>query len=269
MNRRLVPAAVLLSLAVTASAAHATTLAPATGTWKGKAADSAEGVSFRLEKRRGAYRAASTALRVDAQCTPSDPNAAVSIRTIRARGVTVKLSGGAPQGSHTIITKSGKATTTVRVAVKFVSSRRAKVTVSGRYVTAGDSTPCNGKVTVTARKAAAPAKTVTVGQKSSGHTLHVGRGTTLRVRLEDSPSTGTFWSVTTKPSRSVLTTEASKIVSPNGKKDKHGNVLVGAPATHYFIWKARAAGSTTIALKQFGPASKKALAAVHYKVVVR
>ena len=115
---------------------------------------------------------------------------------------------------------------------------------------------------------AAVAKTVTVGKKSSGHTLHIGRGDTLRVRLVDLPSSGYGWSVTTKPSRAVLAKQKSKIVSDNGKK-QGGGVVVGAPATHFFIWKGKELGTTTIGLKEFGPGSKNASAAVRYTVVVR
>jgi predicted secreted protein len=110
------------------------------------------------------------------------------------------------------------------------------------------------------------AKTVTVTKKSSGHTLHLDPGDTLRVKLVESPGQGSFWGLTTRPSKAVLTKKRGQIKSNNQTKD--GQPIAGAPQTHIFIWKAKAAGTTSIRFGLSIPGSKRLAARARYTVVV-
>jgi predicted secreted protein len=115
---------------------------------------------------------------------------------------------------------------------------------------------------------AAMAKTVTVTKKSSGHTLHLAPGDTLEVKLVESPGQGSFWTLTKRPSRSVLTKKRGQLKTKNETKD--GMPIAGAPQTHIFVWKAKAAGTTSIRLGLGTPDPKHKYAErASYTVIVR
>lgn len=114
---------------------------------------------------------------------------------------------------------------------------------------------------------AAMAKTVSVTKKSSGHTLHLAAGDTLKVKLVESPSQGSFWNVTKRPSKAVLTKKRGQIKTKGQTED--GMPLVGAPQTHIFVWKAKAKGTTAIRFALGVPGSKKPAARARYTIVVR
>ena len=160
MKRRRILVVALSISAVTASGAYASALEPATGAWKGSATESSEAVTFKLVKSGDSYRAASTQASVVAPCKAPNPEDSSAVRTIRARGVTVKLGsdGKRLRGTRTLVSKpgGGKATQKVTIAVRFLSERRAKGVVKASYVTKrkdpkSNSDDCSGRLTVTAK----------------------------------------------------------------------------------------------------------------------
>jgi hypothetical protein len=161
VKRHLTIAVALLALCLTASAAYAAGLDPATGAWKGKAGSAGEFVSFKVKKTSGGkYQASSARLFVVAPCKAPNPNDSTTVRGIRVRGLTVKLSasGQKLKGSRTLTFKraGGKATETVKTALTFTSARRAKAVVKAKYDTkandpTSNSADCSGRLAVTAK----------------------------------------------------------------------------------------------------------------------
>ena len=97
---------------------------------------------------------------------------------------------------------------------------------------------------------AAHADQRSVGIKSSGKTVSLDRGDTLRIKLRETPGTGYGWRVTKKPSGAVATLKSNAFkVDPQ----KPGSPTVGGPGTRIFTYRAKADGTTSLTIKLFPP----------------
>ena len=85
------------------------------------------------------------------------------------------------------------------------------------------------------------AKTVTIGQKANGKTVHLSTGDTFRVSLAGTPSTGYTWQVL-KVDRTVL--------KPTGWTFKPGASRPGASGIETRRFKALKPGTTRLKLGQ-------------------
>lgn len=98
--------------------------------------------------------------------------------------------------------------------------------------------------------AVAQADTRSVGIKSSGKTVKLDRGDTLRVKLRETPGTGYNWRVTKKPASSVLKLKSNVFKldpqTPEGPS-------VGGPGTRTLTYRVKGEGTTSLTIKLFPP----------------
>jgi hypothetical protein len=129
LNRRLVPAAVVLASLCAASTAVAAADSPATGKWKGS--NDTDAASFKVVKSAGAFKASSVRVKTTASCeNPNDPSGPVSARLLK-----LALPGGSlnsKRGSRTLTTVltrklSANRKQTVTTTIKLTGDRTGKV----------------------------------------------------------------------------------------------------------------------------------------------
>jgi len=98
--------------------------------------------------------------------------------------------------------------------------------------------------------AVAQADTRSVGIKSSGKTVNLDEGDTLKIKLRETPGTGYNWRVTDKPASSVL-----KLKSNVFKMDPQTpeGPSIGGPGTRTLTYKVKGEGATSLTIKLFPP----------------
>ena len=97
--------------------------------------------------------------------------------------------------------------------------------------------------TILALPAAASAATRTVTASSNGHTIRLGLGDTLTVRLPQSKDGGFSWETLTAPDAHVLTTLSTFYVPP-----KLAPGAVGGVGTRVYRYRAHDVGTARISL---------------------
>jgi inhibitor of cysteine peptidase len=92
--------------------------------------------------------------------------------------------------------------------------------------------------------------------------IAVTAGQLFLIALPMNPGTGYSWRVNAAPNPNVVTMTGSSFLA--GKK------LMGAPGQEIFVYQARAAGTTRIALDDVAPGTSGAVAkSVHFTVIVK
>lgn len=114
--------------------------------------------------------------------------------------------------------------------------------------------------------AAARADQRSVGIKSSGKTIKLDDGDTVRIKLTETPGTGFGWRVTKKPAAAVLKLKSNAFkVAPQ----EPGVPSVGGPGTRIFTYRAKGDGTSSVTIKLFPPGrGTKAAKKFTLKIVV-
>ena len=112
---------------------------------------------------------------------------------------------------------------------------------------------------------AAHALEVVAREADSGRTVTLHRGDTLRVSLEENPSTGFGWQIARKPARRVLVRRSNRYVAPPQRDPP----VAGAPGRRVIVWRAVGRGSTRLALRLVPPGGGKASERFRLRVRVR
>jgi inhibitor of cysteine peptidase len=96
--------------------------------------------------------------------------------------------------------------------------------------------------------ASAAVKERVVTEKSSGKTVRVAAGSSLRIVLGENPSTGYGWRLTTKPKAKTL-----RLLSSTYQADAHPVGEVGTGGRHIWRYRAAARGRTSLVITLFPP----------------
>jgi inhibitor of cysteine peptidase len=100
-------------------------------------------------------------------------------------------------------------------------------------------------------EAASDPKTVDLTAESSGSTVSIRPGDTLRITLESNVTTGYAWRLETEPATEVLDLTGSDYVAPDTD-------LVGAGGEEVWRFVATGEGTTDLALSYVGPSADTA-----------
>ncbi|HEX8102638.1 MAG TPA: protease inhibitor I42 family protein [Solirubrobacteraceae bacterium] len=114
--------------------------------------------------------------------------------------------------------------------------------------------------------APAQAREVVATGGDSGRRIVLARGDTLRVSLEENPSTGYAWRTARRPAREVLRRRSDRFVEP-AEQDPP---VVGAPGRREITWRAVGRGRTRLTLRLVPPGEgRPPERSFRLKVVVR
>lgn len=113
--------------------------------------------------------------------------------------------------------------------------------------------------------AAASTTTVTVRDHSVNRGVVLAKGARLKIVLaSNNPSTGYHWVYAARPRKAVLALVSDRTVTPPQTTPP----TVGAPAPRTIVYRARAAGSTSIRLRLVPPGSTTTAQTVTLRVRV-
>jgi predicted secreted protein len=100
------------------------------------------------------------------------------------------------------------------------------------------------------------AKTVAYTSDDKGKTADLKVGDTLRITLDENPSTGYAWKIREKPPKSVLASNRDKFLQPT--PDPKSPPVAGRGGEHVWGFMAVGVGTAEIQLDLFPPGSDKA-----------
>ncbi len=105
------------------------------------------------------------------------------------------------------------------------------------------------KAAATAAPATRPVKTFTLTSKDNGMHLSLVKGDTVKLELDENPSTGYSWVYDQKPSSKVL----EELSSASTPAPQTSPPTAGRSQTHVWTYRAQGAGATSVKLRYQPP----------------